>query len=159
MSGDRSLSKIQSPRDHPIGDPWPNEPLIRRRRGEAEVLGGVRKTEEELRRGLDGYIPSNQELAVVDVTDDRFIGCCGVLHGDVQVILSLDRRGRGIGPALIPYLVELSTSEGHSPFGAVHPENLRSLALMKKLGWSQVGIVTKEGWQQGHLIFQPTHAA
>ena len=68
--------------------------------------------------------------------EDRLAGFIGVhTEGAMGMLTVLDEyRGRGIGSALLTYLVRQELRRGHVPYSQIFRENRVSMALQKKVG-------------------------
>ena len=68
--------------------------------------------------------------------EDRLAGFIGVhTEGAMGMLTVLEEyRGRGIGSALLTYLVRQELRRGHVPYSQIFRENRVSMALQKKVG-------------------------
>lgn len=125
------------------------------------VGGSFTRPVAELRSELSRYEPNIALLTIVDSTTDRYICRCGLLvnvmgtEAKLHCLLEQSSWGKGIGPLVVRFLVQLAQCEGVLPIGVVDPENIRSLKMMERLGWNQTGVVSQQGKQFGHLVFRP----
>jgi RimJ/RimL family protein N-acetyltransferase len=123
------------------------------------VSGPSPKTEQELFSDLRRYQPSTEVLAIVETISNQFIGRCGLLpirnssESEIYCLLAESHWGKGIGEIVFSFLARLASHQGKTAVGVVHPENKRSLALLKKLGWVAIGTLSEPGKQQGHLRY------
>jgi RimJ/RimL family protein N-acetyltransferase len=130
-----------------------NDPELKRLVGHASG-----RSEAEYRAFLEA--PSDLRLLVIEslATHDR-IGLCGLLTGEscddceVRVIVRKDFWGNGIGTEVLTCLTALAAKAyPHKQLTAkIHPENVRSLALARRLGFVERGSVTSGtyiGWIQ-----------
>ena len=70
--------------------------------------------------------------------------------GEFSVYVSRDYRGRGAGRRVLAALVEAATAAGlHKLTSRVFPENVASRALLKALGFSEIGIHRRHGKLDG----------
>jgi len=66
--------------------------------------------------------------------------CCYAGVAETSVYIGADHRGRGIGEALLRNMIEASEKHGVWTLQAgIFPENLASVALVKKCGFREVG--------------------
>ena len=66
--------------------------------------------------------------------------CCYAGVAEASVYVRADHRGRGVGEALLLGLIDLSEKQGIWTLQAgIFPENLASLALVRKGGFREVG--------------------
>ncbi len=67
-----------------------------------------------------------------------------------SIYLREDARGKGLGKQLIQKLLELAGKRKiHTIIAGVNSENSRSIALMKKMGFQQVGHFKEIGFKNG----------
>jgi phosphinothricin acetyltransferase len=70
--------------------------------------------------------------------------------GEFSVYVRRDYRGRGAGRAALAALIETATARGmHKLTSRVFPENTASRALLKGLGFEEVGIHRRHGQLDG----------
>jgi L-amino acid N-acyltransferase YncA len=75
--------------------------------------------------------------AALSPVSDR---CCYSGVAEISVYVGAPHRGRGIGTALLQATVEASETQGIWTLQAgIFPENLSSLALVRKCGFREVG--------------------
>jgi phosphinothricin acetyltransferase len=66
--------------------------------------------------------------------------------GEFSVYVRRDYRGRGAGRAVLAVLIEAATAAGlHKLTSRVFPENIASRALLKGLGFAEIGIHCRHG--------------
>jgi len=71
--------------------------------------------------------------------------------GEFSVYVRRDYRGRGAGRAVLAALIEAATARGmHKLTSRVFPENAGSRALLKGLGFEEIGIHRRHGQLDGH---------
>ena len=71
--------------------------------------------------------------------------------GEFSVYVRRDYRGRGVGRTVLAALMEAATAAGlHKLTSRVFPENLASRALLKGLGFEEIGIHRRHGKLDGH---------
>lgn len=98
-------------------------------------------------------------LAIAEPVNNSYIGRCGLLEcsapeeSELYCMLEQNYWRQGIGEVVILFLQRLAYDRGKRAVGIVHPENTGSINLLSKIGWVQTGLVTKEGWQLGHLRY------
>jgi phosphinothricin acetyltransferase len=70
--------------------------------------------------------------------------------GEFSVYVARDRRGRGAGGVVLAALIETARAAGmHKLTSRVFPENAPSRALLKRLGFSEIGIHRRHGRLDG----------
>ena len=70
--------------------------------------------------------------------------------GEFSVYVRRDYRGRGAGRAALAALIEAATARGmHKLTSRVFPENTASRALLKGLGFEEIGIHRRHGQLDG----------
>jgi L-amino acid N-acyltransferase YncA len=70
--------------------------------------------------------------------------------GEFSVYVRRDYRGGGAGRAVLAALIEVATAAGlHKLTSRVFPENLASRALLKGLGFAEIGIHRRHGKLDG----------
>jgi phosphinothricin acetyltransferase len=71
--------------------------------------------------------------------------------GEFSVYVRRDYRGRGAGRAVLTALMEAAGAAGlHKLTSRVFPENVASRALLKGLGFEEIGIHRRHGKLDGH---------
>ena len=71
--------------------------------------------------------------------------------GEFSVYVRRNHRGRGAGRAALAALIEAATARGmHKLTSRVFPENTASRALLKGLGFEEIGIHRRHGQLDGH---------
>jgi L-amino acid N-acyltransferase YncA len=74
----------------------------------------------------------------------------GLLRGEFSVYVRRDYRGRGAGRAVLAALIEAAGAAGfHKLTSRVFPENAASRALLKELGFEEIGIHRRHGQLDG----------
>jgi L-amino acid N-acyltransferase YncA len=69
---------------------------------------------------------------------------------EASVYIAQEVRGKGIGTALLSRLIEESERNGYwTLLGKIFPENAASLALVKRYGFREVGVLRRIGQQDG----------
>ena len=104
----------------------------------------------------------NQALAMVSVVDlsGQVVGyavahpyadrCCYRGIGEFSVYVRKSRRGQGVGSLALAGLVDASRKAGlWKLLSRVFPENRPSLALMRRMGFREVGVHEKHGKLDG----------
>jgi L-amino acid N-acyltransferase YncA len=85
--------------------------------------------------------------AVAHPYSDR---CCYGGVGEFSVYVRRSERGRGAGQVAMAALVEAAREKGlWNLLSRVFPENRRSLALMARMGFKQIGVHEKHGKLDG----------
>jgi phosphinothricin acetyltransferase len=70
--------------------------------------------------------------------------------GEFSVYVRRDYRGRGAGRAALSALIEAAATRGmHKLTSRVFPENMASRALLKGLGFEEIGIHRRHGQLDG----------
>lgn len=70
-----------------------------------------------------------------------------------SVYIAPDRRGQGVGSALIPPLLDLARSKDlHTMVAGIDATNEASLRLHRKFGFEQVGLFREVGWKFGRWL-------
>jgi phosphinothricin acetyltransferase len=70
--------------------------------------------------------------------------------GEFSVYVRREYRGRGAGRAVLAALLEAATARGmHKLTSRVFPENTASRALLKDLGFEEIGIHRRHGQLDG----------
>jgi len=70
--------------------------------------------------------------------------------GEFSVYVRRDYRGRGVGRAVLSALIEAAAARGmHKLLSRVFPENLASRALLKELGFEEIGTHRRHGQLDG----------
>jgi L-amino acid N-acyltransferase YncA len=70
--------------------------------------------------------------------------------GEFSVYVRRDYRGRGAGRGVLAALIEAATAAGmHKLTSRVFPENIASRALLKRLGFEEIGIHRRHGKLDG----------
>ena len=70
--------------------------------------------------------------------------------GEFSVYVRRDYRGRGAGRAVLAALIEAATAAGlHKLTSRVFPENAASRALLRSLGFAEIGIHRRHGKLDG----------
>jgi RimJ/RimL family protein N-acetyltransferase len=125
------------------------------------VGGPSTRSLADLKSELSRYTPSSSLLAIADSTTDKYIGRCGLLprgpsnEAEIYCVLEKAYWGKGIGEAVTRLLIQLAKYEGKYVIAILDRDNTRSLRMMQRLQWKQVGVVSEPGKQFNHLIFQP----
>jgi L-amino acid N-acyltransferase YncA len=71
--------------------------------------------------------------------------------GEFSVYVRRDYRGRGVGRSVLSALIEAAAARGmHKLLSRVFPENLASRALLKGLGFEEIGTHRRHGKLDGH---------
>ena len=85
--------------------------------------------------------------AALSPVSDR---CCYSGVAEVSVYVDAHQRGRGVGTALLRSVIEASEKQGIWTLQAgIFPENLASLALVRKCGFREVGRRKRLGQLEG----------
>jgi L-amino acid N-acyltransferase YncA len=75
---------------------------------------------------------------------------CYARIGEFSVYVGRDYRGRGAGRAVLAALIEAAAGAGlHKLTSRVFPENIASRALLKGLGFAEIGIHRRHGQLDG----------
>ena len=69
--------------------------------------------------------------------------------GEFSVYVRRNHRGRGAGRAALAALIEAATARMHKLTSRVFPENTASRALLKGLGFEEIGIHRRHGQLDG----------
>jgi phosphinothricin acetyltransferase len=70
---------------------------------------------------------------------------------EFSVYVGRNWRGKGAGRAVLAALIEAASAHGlHKLTSRVFPENVASRALLKQLGFSEIGIHRRHGKLDGH---------
>ncbi len=70
-----------------------------------------------------------------------------------SVYIAPDRRGQGVGSALIPPLLDLARAKGlNTMVAGIDATNEASLRLHRKFGFEQVGLFKQVGWKFGRWL-------
>lgn len=70
-----------------------------------------------------------------------------------SVYIAPDRRGQGVGSALIPPLLDLARAKGlHTMVAGIDATNEASLRLHRKFGFEPVGLFKEVGWKFGRWL-------
>jgi L-amino acid N-acyltransferase YncA len=70
--------------------------------------------------------------------------------GEFSVYVRQDYRGRGAGRAALSALIEAATARGmHKLLSRVFPENTASRALLRRLGFEEIGMYRRHGRLDG----------
>jgi L-amino acid N-acyltransferase YncA len=70
--------------------------------------------------------------------------------GEFSVYVARDYRGRGAGRAVLSALIEAAAGKGmHKLLSRVFPENAASRALLKRLGFEEIGVHRRHGQLDG----------
>lgn len=70
-----------------------------------------------------------------------------------SVYIAPDRRGQGVGSALIPPLLDLARTKGlHTMVAGIDATNEASLRLHRKFGFEPVGLFKEVGWKFGRWL-------
>jgi phosphinothricin acetyltransferase len=76
--------------------------------------------------------------------------CCYSGIGEFSVYVRRDYRGRGVGRAVLSALIEAAATRGmYKLVSRVFPENIASRALLKGLGFEEIGIHRRHGKLDG----------
>ena len=121
------------------------------------LIGGVSgRSEEDYRRFL--ATQRDFRLIIVESAPAAIpIAICGLLtgplaeHCEVRVILKKDYWGHGIGTDVVTALSELAAEKypGRMLTAKIHPENIGSLAVARKVGFVEAGVIASgpyDGW-------------
>lgn len=126
-------------------------------------MGGPNnKPNEQMRNNLLSYTPTHSLMAIAGSSTNQYLGRCGYLDTDqpqekeLYILLGHESQKKGYGQLIIPFLCDLAISEGYSPVAYIDPENIGSLKLLEKLGWVTTGKITKNNYQEDHLIYVPS---
>lgn len=136
-----------------------NDPPVRE-----HFEGSVTRTESEWWSGLEARLGDpEQPLSVVLTTTNEFIGQCGYLRWsdaptewEIYCQFQTMHWGRGLASELCSALVAtaFSSLSASLVIGIVNPANSKSIALVRKLGFSETGKKVSPGtWQDGHLVY------
>lgn len=121
--------------------------------------GPETRPEDDWRQALAGYRPSDALLIIADAASDRFIGRCGLIEdsgdAEIHIVIAAAHQKRGIASMVLPALQARAIAAGLRPVAIIHPENIGSLALMKRLGWRQVGTKKSSNYENGFLRYTP----
>jgi L-amino acid N-acyltransferase YncA len=76
--------------------------------------------------------------------------CCFAKNADFSVYVAREARGRGVGSAAMKALIELARARGFAKLlSGVFPENAASRALLRKMGFREVGTYERHGKLDG----------
>ena len=125
------------------------------------VGGPSEKSNRLLLQNLRDYSPSLALLAMAELETDAFIGRCGLLdckaplefEVEIYCLLARSHWRKGIAKAVVPFLFQLASSQGKTGVAYVHPENVASHALMRRVGLVAQGTKSATGWQHGHIRY------
>ena len=109
---------------------------------------------------VDGWFDTALALVVVVDADDTVMGyavahpyadrCCYRGIGEFSVYVRRSARGRGVGRAAMAGLIDAARDAGlWKLLSRIFPDNLASLALMRRLGFREVGVHEKHGKLDG----------
>ncbi len=122
------------------------------RRMKPEDADGAARIEQELfskpwsREGIKEGLEKEGSCYVVAVSAGRIVGYCGLYsvlpEGFInQVGVSPDHQGKGIGTAMLAYLIEEARRMGVTTFSLeVRVSNRKAIALYESLGFEKKGI-------------------
>lgn len=113
-------------------------------------------------------VPDWERFDVSHARDCRFVGVDGsrvvawaaltpsssrpVYRGvaEASVYVAAEARGTGVGSRMLEALVRASEANGYwTLLAKIFPENTGSLALVRKFGFREVGVLTKIGCDRG----------
>lgn len=114
------------------------------------------RTPEDILRWFDGIHP----IVVVEAEDGQVIGFaststyrpreCYAGIAEFSVYVAREARGRGAGKLAMTALIEAAERAGFWKLvSRVFPENMASRALLKSLGFREVGVYEKHGKLDG----------
>jgi ribosomal-protein-alanine N-acetyltransferase len=128
--------------------------------------GGV-LTRAESDRGLHGHIDRVSQSglgarAVIECQSNQLIGYCGLQRfADTEEIelfygYATRARGRGFATEAATALIELGLRylQTEPLVAIVHPENLASLRVLEKLGFTRSGTYPHPRWKVEHLFLR-----
>ena len=103
---------------------------------------------------------TGRQLVIVAETNDGPVAfaasfpysvrACYAGIGEFSVYVRRDYRGRGAGRGVLAALIEAATAAGmHKLTSRVFPENIASRALLKRLGFEEIGIHRRHGKLDG----------
>lgn len=138
--------------------------LNRSPKARRHLNGPLRRPATELwlqLQSLSGQV--TQPLAVAHRETNEFVGQCGFLQSvhepedaELYCVIRTSCWGMGYGNEICSALIPFAFSAlGASRItGIVHPGNVASLAMVKKLGFVECGVCQHSDWQQGHQMVE-----
>jgi L-amino acid N-acyltransferase YncA len=119
------------------------------------------RTPDERRQWLAGRSPRHP--VIVAEHDRQLVGWASLnvfnaraayrFVADISVYVDRAARGKGVGNALMPRLVELGREHGfHKLVLSAFPTNTGGMALYTKHGFRTVGIYEEQGQLDGHWV-------
>jgi L-amino acid N-acyltransferase YncA len=118
------------------------------------------ETEPRLAEQLAEWFTGRQLVIVAEIEERGLIAfaasfpysarACYAGIGEFSVYVAREYRGRGGGRAVLAALIEAATAAGlHKLTSRVFPENIASRALLKGLGFEEIGIHRRHGQLDG----------
>jgi ribosomal-protein-alanine N-acetyltransferase len=124
------------------------------------VGGRSGKSELEYRHSIVELGQSYRCLTVEYIHGRLRIGRCGMITNESEVeihyILAKQYWKRGFGFEIVSALISLASEvfPSRRMVAKVHPENVGSIAILKKLGLASTGNISSTGYDNGFLRFE-----
>ena len=119
------------------------------------------ETEPRTAADIDSWLAAGERLPVLVAELDRgVVGWVRILAygdrpcyagvGEVSVYVDRSARGHGVGRRLIAAVEQAARERGyHKLIGLLFPDNEASAALLRRCGWSDVGLHRRHGRLDG----------
>lgn len=91
------------------------------------VGGPSPRTKQDLKENLGEYRPQTSLMVIADSETNKFIGRCGLLEvmglyeAELYILLANTHHKRGIASVVVPFLVQLASSNGKAAVAYVDP--------------------------------------
>ena len=129
------------------------------------VDGPVKLPRSEWIHRMESKLTNLLTIAVECKADHQLAGRAAIAHTslnnecELQVVLAKAYWGCRLGRETAEMLIAAAFSElgSEQVVGVVHPENEKSLDLLRSLGFQRVGEISDNSSQNGHLKFAVTH--
>lgn len=126
------------------------------------VGGPSRQFEARYRESIAAMQDDCRCLTIDSIADNKPIGRCGIIidgaKSEIHLILAKRYWQQNLGSEVAFALVELSSERFPDKIlsAKVHPENVASLSILKKLEMAPTGTVDSVGYDNGFLTFEKT---
>ena len=128
------------------------------------LIGGPSgKSEAQYLNSISRIVQDYRCLTIELKQNGQPIGRCGIIANDLEseihIVLARPYWGQGYGLEVAMALIELSLKEfpDKKIVAKVHPDNARSIKILKRIGMIQTGIISSVRYDNGFLRFEKTN--